>query len=728
MRSTITGSGPIARRTLAALLAAALLWPAGAGPAQASGDPTPPPDEVAVATQPPVQTQPTAAPAPVTAADDPTEVSAAPQRLKPPRQLPRANHPASDRAAARSVEAAAADQPTQAIYGWVWDDFSADDLMGITVTVYRSGSDEVAATAVTSGFGFYYIGELAPGYYDVRFSGDGFFPEWWNDAPDRWQASSVAIVEDGEPIEVSAQLGHRASISVTVTNSKNKPVANQWVQLWFDDGGEYLSEYGGAWTDAKGRAVMTDLPVGFYLVGDQDLPKGSRLKVEARYAYLASFSGTKLGGWLTPWVKGEPATGSTLTADRGQGKWKDARFSYQWLRDGTAIPKATKSTYQTGLADRDHQLQVRITSKQGNNTFTAISPTSWWITLVAVPTVTGPLAVGSTVTANEGRWDEYITFKKYQWYADGKAIPGGTKRTLLLTSGQKGKRLTVKVVGRIDLYPTDYPDLSRTSAATAKVATAATPTVSGSYAVGSTLKAKPGSWTKKTRFSYQWLRDGVAIRKATKSRYRLTSADAGKLITVRVTGKRSGYATVAKQSPAAARVLAVGTPSISGTAGTGLLLTANPGTWSPGAAFGYQWYANGRAIAGATQQTLLLSRSQAGQKITVKVTGRLSGYGTASKTSKATAKVLTVGEVTVTGNPVVGSRLTARPTGWTKKTRFSYQWLRDGAPIPRATRSSYQLTLADAGRVIVVQITAKRSGYATVKKVSTAGPLVAQPG
>jgi len=73
----------------------------------------------------------------------------------------------------------------------------------------------------------------------------------------------------------------------------------------------------------------------------------------------------------------------------------------------------------------------------------------------------------------------------------------------------------------------------------------ATPIISGTVAVGSKLTAKtplvwPSAGVKKT---YRWLRDGANIAGATSSAYRLTSADAGKEITVRITGSKTSYST-----------------------------------------------------------------------------------------------------------------------------------------------------------------------------------------
>ena len=83
----------------------------------------------------------------------------------------------------------------------------------------------------------------------------------------------------------------------------------------------------------------------------------------------------------------------------------------------------------------------------------------------------------------------------------------------------------------------------------------ATPKISGTRRVGKTLKAHPGTWRPAhVKFSYQWLRSGKPIPKATKSSHRLTKADRGHRIRVRVTGRLAGYVTAATVSAATVKV------------------------------------------------------------------------------------------------------------------------------------------------------------------------------
>jgi hypothetical protein len=79
----------------------------------------------------------------------------------------------------------------------------------------------------------------------------------------------------------------------------------------------------------------------------------------------------------------------------------------------------------------------------------------------------------------------------------------------------------------------------------------AKPTIQGTAKVGAKLKGVTGKWGPgKVTFKYQWLVNGKAIKKATKKAYTVQAADAGKKISVKVTGSKKGYKTVKKTSAA----------------------------------------------------------------------------------------------------------------------------------------------------------------------------------
>ena len=257
---------------------------------------------------------------------------------------------------------------------------------------------------------------------------------------------------------------------------------------------------------------------------------------------------------------------------------------------------------------------------------------------VGTVTVTGTPAVGSRLKVAATGWGPSGVRLAYQWQANGAAITGATGTSLTLTPAQVGKRITVRVTGSGD----GLAGASALSAAVGPVAkgtfVAPKPRISGTVKVGSTVKALRGTWTPSpTTVKYQWYANGTKIAGATSQSLTISSTLAGKKLTVRVTGSRTGYSTLAVTS--SATTVARGTftapaPRISGTAQVGRTLTALRGTWSPTpSTVTYAWYVDGKKVASTS--TLRLTSAMAGKKVTVKVTGSRTGYVTRTVTSAA---------------------------------------------------------------------------------------------
>ena len=331
---------------------------------------------------------------------------------------------------------------------------------------------------------------------------------------------------------------------------------------------------------------------------------------------------------------------------------------------------------------------------------------------VAVPTLSGELAVGQTV---EAVWPDG-TPESYAWLADGAVVAGATGPAITLTSAQAKAVLEVQITGTAP----DGSPVTVTSASRLRVATTGTPTVSGTTAVGSTVTASPGTWTYNTALTYQWLADGAPIPGATARTLVLTGAQSGRAIAVRVTGTKAGYQTLSRTSAVAARrVMGWTAPAVAGTLAVGSTVTAEAGAWTSGTTFTYQWYANGAALAGATARTLKLGTAHKDKTLSVRVTGSKSGHTTVAKTSRATLKVATAGTPKVSGTAVAGGTLTATPGTWTPSTSLSYQWYADGVAISGATSSTLKLGSATKDHRIRVKVTGRKAGYATVTKSSS---------
>ncbi len=178
-------------------------------------------------------------------------------------------------------------------------------------------------------------------------------------------------------------------------------------------------------------------------------------------------------------------------------------------------------------------------------------------------------------------------------------------------------------------------------------------------------------------------------------------------------------------SPQNCPTVASATPTITGTAQVGQQLTADTTGWGPSdITLTYQWYRSGKKIKGATASTYTPTKSDKGKKLTVKVTGALSGYFGATKTSKATAKVkagvLTTAEPAISGSAVVGATLHGASGAWGPAgVKLSYQWYRGASKIKGATKPDYKVAKKDKDKQLVLKVTGKLSGY-TTKTVASA--------
>lgn len=168
---------------------------------------------------------------------------------------------------------------------------------------------------------------------------------------------------------------------------------------------------------------------------------------------------------------------------------------------------------------------------------------------------------------------------------------------------------------------------------------ASAPVITGTPTLGHTITSTAGTWQSGVTLHDQWKRNGVAIRGATTHRYTVTSADAGKSITMTITATGPGFATTTRTSTAVRAghaLTATPTPTLGGSTVAGHPLAATAHSWAPSpVTLHYQWARNGVAIAGATASRYTLTGADVGQSITVVVTGSKSGYVTVSKSSAA---------------------------------------------------------------------------------------------
>jgi len=171
------------------------------------------------------------------------------------------------------------------------------------------------------------------------------------------------------------------------------------------------------------------------------------------------------------------------------------------------------------------------------------------------------------------------------------------------------------------------------------------------------------------------------------------------------------------------------TPLVVGTARVGETVFVNSGKWTPAAALGIQWNANGEAIDGETGTALELTPALVGKTISVTVAGTREGFDAQSKTSTesvAVAKgVITSSTVKVSGTAKVGKTLTASHGTWATGAAVTYTWYASGKAL-KTTTKTLKLSSSLKGKTIKVKVTATLDGYTTKSVTSAASKKVAK--
>ncbi|MBB1272598.1 putative Ig domain-containing protein [Psychromonas sp. SR45-3] len=220
-------------------------------------------------------------------------------------------------------------------------------------------------------------------------------------------------------------------------------------------------------------------------------------------------------------------------------------------------------------------------------------------------------------------------------------------------------------------------------------------------------------------FSYQWLRDSVAISGATVSTYTLGDADVGTVISYRVsyTDAQGTLENITSESTlAVANIndLPIGSISITGTTTVGNTLTVNNDLLDDDGlgAISYQWQRNGVDIVGATANTYTITVDDDNQ--TINVVARYSDLNGSAEvvSSEATATVtgtnyMPTGNIVINGLVRQGESLIADTSTLADVDglgTFSYQWQRNSINIAGANDVSYTLGNDDVDKIMTVVV------------------------
>ena len=356
-------------------------------------------------------------------------------------------------------------------------------------------------------------------------------------------------------------------------------------------------------------------------------------------------------------------------------------LSYQWNRDGAAVPSATAETYTLTQADVGSTLTVtaRYTDAQG----TAESVTSAATAAVAnvndaptgTVTISGTATEDEILTASNDLSDEDgLGEIGYQWNRDGNTIDGAASSTYTLTQADVGMAITASA---------SYTDAFGNSHSVASVGTLIVTnvndvpigavTISGTATEDEILTARNDLADEDGlgNITYQWVRTSggttTNINGAAAASYTLTQEDVGSQITV-TAGYTDDQGTDESVTSAATEVVSnvndvpVGEVLINGTAMEDETLAAsnNLSDEEGLGVISYQWNRDGSPISSATTDTYVLTQEDVGSVITV-TASYTDGHGTAeSVTSLPTDTVASSSPAPLLGDANNDGQVTGR--------------------------------------------------------------------
>ncbi|HET9420588.1 MAG TPA: hypothetical protein VFO49_05585 [Nocardioides sp.] len=455
--------------------------------------------------------------------------------------------------------ASAADPITTVTAPWVEGDAKSGRTLTAHLGTYAPADATLNVQWLADGTPI--AGQTGPTYVVPTFPGGKRFSIRVTAARTGFTSTTVTSLQTGPAVSLlgTAKLENRALPTVSgeaAVGATLSTTNGQWSQAPTAFGYQWLAD-GQAVAGATAKTfVLTAAQQGKKITAKVTATSGSRTAAGTSDPTAAVAAGTVTNVTL-PTITGTPAVGAKLTATPGTWSVADPTITYEWLADDVVIAGATAATFTPTATQADKQISVRVTAaKQGFTAGTATSAKTAPVDPAAVvntkaPTVAGDAKVGSVLTADEGTWTPAPTSFAYQWLSEGAVIAGATAKTYTPVASLEGKRLAVRVTAKFaglqDGVATSAPTAPLTAPA---ITVTGGPRVSGSPALGRTLIARPGAVAPSdVTVAYRWLRGDNPIAGANGSTYRVTTADLGKRISVRVEYKLTGADPVLRTSP-----------------------------------------------------------------------------------------------------------------------------------------------------------------------------------
>ena len=485
-----------------------------------------------------------------------------------------------------------------------------------------------------------------------------------------------------QPVNASVVSGGTAVFSVTATGTA--PLSYQWRKDGVNLVGETSTSYriSPAWSAHEGSYTVV-----VSNVAGEVTSTAAALVVKTPPVIVSQPVGLSIN---------QGSNGSLSVAATGSSP-----FTYQWRKDGVAVSGATASTYSITSAQGSNAgvYDVVVTNSFGSVT----SNPAVVVVNTPVNITTQPAAL--TVTAGASASFSVVASGTapltYQWRFNAEPVSGATSATYTITPAQPYHAGTYDVL---------VSNTLGTVGSTGALLTVNEPVTITKQPVGITVNAGNAASFKVEVTGtgptvYQWRKDGVAISGAKDPIFTIPAAqisDVGRY-TVEVTNVVSKVVSVEA-------VLALNTPVVITKQPAGLSVNQGASATFSVVATGtepltYQWRKGGVNISGATSSSYTVSGVQSVDlgDYDVIVTNVVGGVDSSSAELRMNvAPSITKQPASAEVNEGVAVTLSVEAAGTAPLT---YQWKKNGVPIPNGTEASVRFAsplAADSGVYTVV--------------------------